>query len=193
MMSASTFRSHMRREARDLYVGRRMSCRAVSDLLREKYDRAPSHATVYEWMKFDGVLRTRSESDRIMNERIQGVDYGQKERQALDLWRKDWSIRRIADEIGVSRRAVTGWFRKRGLHIRTPSEATLHAAWDASTEAAERRRHRVREVFRLRFREEMKVRDIALELGVSISTVYNDLKSGFGLNGRSYEPGRKAA
>lgn len=159
------------REAQQLYVEERLSCRRVVEKLRERHGWAPSQQCVFEHLRRRGVLRSRSDADRAMNERLHGKDYRTLAERARQLAEDHyWSPRAIARHLGVSKGMVR---RTLEPHQQPgPAEAIRRRAWDASYPDVRARLRRRIEVLRRR-RAGETYDAIAAALGVSRSTIYH--------------------
>lgn len=158
------------REAERLYVAERLSCRAVARRLAEKHGTGPSQEWVHARMRERGVLRTKSETNKIQNGRRNGRDYEKDlPARARELARRRWSVRRIARELGISRNAVKAYLP--AADRCGPAEATVRQRWLADDAGAELRRGRRAQVLELRVRRGLKYREIAAITGLSVPTI----------------------
>lgn len=158
------------REAERLYIEERLSCRAVASRLRETYGAAPSQEWVHARMRERGVLRTKSQTNKIQNGRRNGRDYEKDlPARARELAARRWSVRRIARELGVSRNAVKAYIDPVDRCSR--AEATVRERWLAEDPGAERRRELRVRVLDLRVRHGLKYREISEMTGLSVPTI----------------------
>lgn len=163
------YKTALRRRAVDLYR-KGLSCRAIEKAFRSEFSPAPSRAIINDWVKSAGVVRTRSRADELMNARLNGRDYDQMRKRVLYLaTEKLWSIRRIANELGVSRNFVARAV-PRSYHC-DPAEATERRAWQAFHPDVERRRAKRDLVVTLRERG-LTYPQITEKTGVSKAMVY---------------------
>lgn len=166
----------MLKEATQLYVDEQLSCRDVSKRLRTKYGAsAPSQQWVCERMKRAGVLRSKSETNRIWQARKYNIDYVEAETEAYRLYTElNWSTRRIAEHLGVSRHVITNWLREDGV-LRSISKANETVCWKARSPAMQRRWARAMRAGKLRAEGASYVA-IAAANQCSVSTVTRDLE-----------------
>lgn len=162
-------------EAERLYVEERLSCRGVVKALARRFDRAPSQQWVFDHLRRRGVLRTKSDADRIQNSRRTGKDYSALRRTARRLAQeKRWSVRHIARVLDVSR----GMVRRSVDPVDRcdPSQATTRRAWQAEHPDVESRldKHASAVFWR---RQGRTYREIAGLTGLSIATIYLALKA----------------
>jgi len=162
------------REAERLYLEERLSCRGVARRLAAKHDPPPSQQWVFDHLRRRGVLRSRSQADRVFNSRRTGKDYDALGRRARQLaGEKRWSVRQIARALGVSRNMVHAALRPDDrLDAR---QATLRRKWVADHPDVEARLDRRASAVFWR-RQGLTYSRIAKLTGLSSATIYVALK-----------------
>jgi transposase len=172
------FTTRVTREALRFYA-QGLSCRKVAAILSITFDPAPSQETIYQWARVAGIIRTKTRANELREARRQGKNFDAIREEARHLAvDRLWSVRRISEQLHVSRgvvtRALAGSYESRE-HLLTPREATIRRKWQAYLPDVEQRRARRDEVIDRRERGETYT-SIAAALGVSRSTVYSDVR-----------------
>jgi transposase len=165
-----------RTNAVELYKGG-LSTREVSRLT------GINKQSVYEWAKQRGVIRPKSESDRLMNNRLNGVDYREKESQALYHYERGLSTRQVAALLDVSRTSVTRWIKKAGVQRPAAVEQSRRQLQESKLQ------ERIQLASSLRYDKGWRVKSIAQHMGVWPSTVSTWL----GIYRKTMSDQRKAA
>ena len=167
------------KEARRLYAEEEMSCRAVSRKLRERHGPlAPSQQWVYQQMQRLGLIRSKSETNRIWQQRANRIDYSAAEEEAYRLFTEHaWSRNRIAEHLGVGRTTVGRWLHEEVEDLPSLSEATIRAYWDADTPEVRARWKRALAVFRMRTDQGLSYQQIHERTGYATATIQRYLEA----------------
>lgn len=84
-----------------------------------------NHQTAYEWVRDAGIMRSKSEADRVRNSRRFETPYEERELEAVILLLKGGKTHKgIADKLDVARSSITRWAKKHGIK---PSHALMSA------------------------------------------------------------------
>lgn len=162
------FTARQAREAIALYrTG--ISCREVARTMAESHSPAPSQQWVFIRVQEAGILRSKSRTMQMRESRRHGKDFDRIRAIARVLAaEKLWSVRKIAEHLGVSKRTV---HRALPASLRcNPSLATERRAWQAYLPDVERRRALRDEVIARRERGETYPQ-IRQGTGLSTSTI----------------------
>jgi DNA invertase Pin-like site-specific DNA recombinase len=136
--------------AAKLYTEKRLSARDVAAVLKaENGGKGPSHVWVAARLEERGLLRGRGGANRARAEKATAEvagdprDYAELEAEARRLAEDDrWSVRRIADELGLARHTVKRWL---GDLAAGPAASIRQVAWESRRpETYERLRKRAR-------------------------------------------------
>ncbi len=147
------------------------SLREIQPVLKEEFGKSPSDQWIYERLKERGVIRSKSEANRIKNQKATGLKYSEMESAVRYLYHeRKWSARKTADHLGLSRQTVTRWMKADGL-FRDHHEACIVALWEAQTNVARKRRKEADLVARLRFEQKLTYHEIKAETGFSIGKI----------------------